>query len=251
MVITTAQRDILARLRVDVATGLSTSEASVRRRRGAATGDRHGGANVVRPPVDCPKWVCCLLPCIGRSPSMRQFRLVTPDDAEVLRDSTWVRYDHGSLVVGDVIRLVEGDVVPADCLVVGLGMDRIDASSVVDDDDDCEGGDSGEEEEDGGGGGADGEEITVDARLVTGEIRPARVVRRRNGTVGSGATLYYGSRVLRGSCLAVVIATGRRVALSKLIGAGRWPPCADLSEEVREIARMESEGTGIALVPIS
>ena len=176
---------------------------------------------------------------------MRQFRLVTPDDAEVLRDSTWVRYDHGSLVVGDVIRLVEGDVVPADCLVVGLGMDRIDASSVVDDDDDCEGGDDGGKE--------DGdEEVTVDARLVTGEIRPARVVRRRNGTVGpAGATLYYGSRVLRGSCLAVVIATGGRVALSKLIDAGRWPPRSDLSEEVREIARMESEGTGIALVPIS
>ena len=40
---------------------------------------------------------------------MRQFRLVQPDDAEVLRDSRWVRYDPCSLVVGDVIRLAGGD----------------------------------------------------------------------------------------------------------------------------------------------
>jgi len=42
---------------------------------------------------------------------MKQFRLVQPDDAEVLRDGSWIRYDHTSLVICNVFRLVEGDVV--------------------------------------------------------------------------------------------------------------------------------------------
>ncbi|KAL3821882.1 hypothetical protein ACHAXA_008416 [Cyclostephanos tholiformis] len=272
MVITTTQRDILARLNVDVSTGLSTSEASSRRRRTGSIGSNGGGggANIVRPPINCPKWICCLLPCIGRAPSMRRFRLVQPDDAELLRDSNWVRYDHGGVVIGDVLRLVEGDVVPADCLVIGLGMGRIDDTSVANDDDDDDDDDDEDDSDvlannaggvDGGGRGGGGtrddyydrdhddddDEITVDARLVTGECRPTRIRRRRNGTVGGcdgggGLTiLYYGSRVLSGSCVAVAIATGERVTLSKLIRAGRWPPSMDLSEEVREMARMENE----------
>ncbi len=178
---------------------------------------------------------------------MRRFRLVQPDDAEVMRDSNWVRYDSGSLVIGDLVRLVEGDVVPADCVVMGLGMGNVDDAHVVNDDEDDDGDDSMVDEEETGTGGThddyDDVEITVDARLVTGEIVPTRIRRRRNGTVGGGATtLYYGSRVLRGSCVAVVIATGERVVLSKLIRARRWPTSKDLSEEVLEMTRMENEG---------
>ena len=46
-------------------------------------------------------------PCINHIPSMKQFHLVQPDDAEVLREGKWIRYDHASLVVGDIIRLFE------------------------------------------------------------------------------------------------------------------------------------------------
>jgi magnesium-transporting ATPase (P-type) len=174
---------------------------------------------------------------------MRRFRLVQPDDAEVMRDSNWVRYDSGSLVIGDLVRLVEGDVVPADCVVMSLGMGDVDDAHVVNDDDDDEDDDDGAETGGGTHDGCDDAEIAVDARLVTGEIVPTRIRRRRNGTVGGGVTtLYYGSRVLRGSCVAVVIATGERVILSKLIRARRWPTSLDLSEEVLEMTRMENEG---------
>ena len=61
MVITAAQRDILARLRVNASTGLSNAEASSRRRRWSGGGGGGGGTNAVRPPIDCPKWICCLL----------------------------------------------------------------------------------------------------------------------------------------------------------------------------------------------
>ena len=197
---------------------------------------------------------------------MRQFRLVQPDDAEVLRDSRWVRYDPCSLVVGDVIRLAGGDVVPADCVVLGLGMGDVDDSGVVPDDDGGGGC---------GGGDDDYDEVTVDARLVTGGARPDVVRRRRGGVVGAVsphpanskiATLCYGSRVLSGACVAVVVSTGEDVALSRLMRAGRWPPVTDMSEEVaggmmtmmmaNNIMETNDDddegGTGmIALVPMS
>ena len=179
-------------------------------------------------------------PCINHIPSMKQFRSVQPDDAEVLRDGHWIRYDHASLVVGDIVRLVEGDVIPADCSIISLGMDHVDASLVVD-------------VETSGNGtpkGLDGMDIIVDSHLITGEAKPQQISNNANGAVNS-TTLYYGSRILQGACIAVVTATGDRVMLAKLIKARRWPPKTDLSEEVEEINRMEYLETGIALTPIS
>lgn len=180
---------------------------------------------------------------------MKQFRLVQPDDAEVLRNGKWIRYDYASLVVGDIVRLVEGDVVPADCTVISLGMDHIDATTVVD------------EENTRNTIGMENLEITVDSRFITGEIKPRQISNQPNGTasavtVANSTTLYYGSRVLEGACMALVTATGNRVVLAKLIREGRWPPQVDLSEEVEEINRMENEDVerladaGIALTPM-
>jgi len=186
-------------------------------------------------------------PCINHIPSMKQFRSVQPDDAEVLRDGHWIRYDHASLVVGDIVRLVEGDVIPADCSIISLGMDHADASRVVD----VETSGNGTPQGLGGGKSSNsGMDIIVDSHLVTGELKPRQISNNANGAVNS-TTLYYGSRILQGACIAVVTATGDRVMLAKLIKARRWPPKTDLSEEVEEINRMEYLETGIALTPIS
>ena len=175
---------------------------------------------------------------------MKQFRLVQPDDAEVLRDEKWIRYDHASLVVGDIIRLVEGDVVPADCAVISLGMDHVEESTVVDEES------GGNDTQNNAGGDNNCFEMTVDSHLITGEVKPRQISNNQsNGTVDA-ATLYYGSRVLEGACIAVVTATGNRVVLAKLIREGRWPPNTDLSEEATEIDRMENE-EGIALTSMS
>lgn len=239
MAITALQRDLLARLKADYGHGLTSAEASERRNE-----DNYGGLNNVRPPLNCPKWICCLLPCINHIPSMKQFRLIQPDDAEVLREDKWIRYDHTSLVVGDILRLVEGDVIPADCTVISLGMDHVDTTTIID-------------EEDGGSSSSNEinntDELTVDSHLITGEGKPRQIISNAsNGTVKS-ATLYYGSRVLEGACLAVVTATGSRVVLAKLIKEGRWPPGEDLSGEAEEINRMENEDveSGIALTSMS
>lgn len=166
---------------------------------------------------------------------MKQFRLLQPDDAEVLRDGQWVRYDHASLVVGDIVRLVEGDIVPADCVIISLGMDHVDISVVVD------------EEQTSNSSGMD---FIVDSHRITGEAKPRQISNISTGAFNS-TTLYFGSRVLQGACMAVITATGDRVMLAKLIKAGRWPPQTDLSEEVEEIDRMECMEAGIALSSIS
>ena len=172
---------------------------------------------------------------------MKQFKLIQPDDAEVMRDGQWIRYDHASLVVGDVVRLVEGDVVPADVAVISLGMDHVDTTTIVD-------------EESGNNTSTTADNnmmnITVDSHLITGETKPRQISNQSNGTVKNLTTLYYGSRVLEGACIAIVTATGSRTVLAKLIKEGRWPPNTDLSEEVQEIDRMENEESGIALTPM-
>lgn len=217
-----SQDDLLARLSTDYRSGLATKDASRRRT------DRHGGAlNTVPPPLNCPKWVCCLLPCIKSIPSMKLFRSIEPEDAEVLRDGRWVRYDAASLVRGDVIRLSEGDGVPGDCAVLSLGMDHI------------PGNESGGEE---GGAAAEEEELEVDHQSITGAHAPSTSAVQEDGSAQL-VRLYYGGRVLRGSCIAAVTAVGMDTALARLMRSGRWPPKGDLSAELEE-----DEEAGVSLI---
>lgn len=245
MPITELQKQLLAHHNADYTNGLTTSEASSRRNN--QLGNSGGGLNKVQKPINCPSWVCCLLPCINHIPSMKQFRYVQPDDAEVLRDNgRWIRYDAASLVSGDIIRLAEGDVVPADCVVISLGMEHVDATIIVDEENvngDCGGNES-----------SSMDDLTVDSHYITGETKPRHVC-RSNQTVPS-TLLYYGSRVLEGACIALVTGCGERTLLAKLIKEGRWPPKGDLSDEVEEIGRMNMDESttnddyeaGIALV---
>eukprot|EP00573_Skeletonema_grethae_P000660 CAMPEP_0201687474 /NCGR_PEP_ID=MMETSP0578-20130828/1523_1 /ASSEMBLY_ACC=CAM_ASM_000663 /TAXON_ID=267565 /ORGANISM="Skeletonema grethea, Strain CCMP 1804" /LENGTH=235 /DNA_ID=CAMNT_0048171633 /DNA_START=97 /DNA_END=801 /DNA_ORIENTATION=- len=233
MPITEHQQELLSRHGANYTDGLSTSEASIRRN------SSRGGLNKVQKPINCPSWVCCLLPCINHIPSMKQFRYVQPDDAEVLRDGRWIRYDAASLVVGDIVRLAEGDVVPADCVVISLGMEHVDASIIV-----------GDEEEDVGNTTSESlMDLTVDSHYITGETKPRHIPCRSNQTVQS-TLLYYGSRVLEGACIALVTECGERTILAKLIKEGRWPPKGDLSDEVEETGRSSDDydSSGIALV---
>ncbi len=169
---------------------------------------------------------------------MKQFKYVQPDDAEVLRDGGWIRYDAASLVLGDIVRLAEGDVVPADCVVISLGMEHVDVTSIV-----------GDDEEDVGNTTTSSNvesltELTVDSHYITGETKPRHIPARSNQTVQS-ALLYYGSRVLEGACIAVVTGCGEGTILAKLIKEGRWPPKQDLSDEVEEIGRMNMDESSV------
>lgn len=156
-----------------------------------------------------------------------------------------IRSDHASLVCGDIIRLVEGDVVPADCCVMSLGMEHVDATRVVDV------GTSDYRE----GDGAAGDIVTVDSHFITGETKPRQIVADGPDGAIRLTTLYFGSRVLEGTCIALVTATGSRCLLARLIKEGRWPPNGDMSGEIGVIlgegADNDDLEAGIALLPRS
>jgi hypothetical protein len=207
MKLSAAQQRLLEQLVVDPERGLTSAQASQR---------RDDGLNIVNPPVNCPAWICCLLPCIKSIPSMKAFQQIKPEDAEVLRDGRWIRYDATSLVRGDILRLEEGDVVPADCVVLSLD----------------------------GDGGPD---LLVDLRNITGEDKPrSSSVKSEDGTV-QPVQLFYGGKVVQGSGVAVVTATGSGTLLASLIRDGRFPPKGNVLLKEGQLPDMEEE-TGISLM---
>ncbi|KAL3903523.1 MAG: hypothetical protein SGILL_010413 [Bacillariaceae sp.] len=205
-------------LQIHLTKGWTTDQATQRR-------EIDGSFNVVQPPIDCPAWLCIILPCIKHIPSMKAFAQLKPDDAEVLRNSKWIRYDASSLVSGDVIRLEEGDMVPADCVVV------------VDDD-------STENEND---------DLLVDLQAVTGEERPKSI----NGSATANATsssksqrqLYWGGRVVQGRATALVTSVGPSTLLATLIQDGRFPSKEPILEATASMT--ESGASGIQLGSMS
>lgn len=197
-----AKIKLLTQLGADFQKGLTTDEASALR-------EKDGIFNLVRPPVDCPGWLCILLPCIKHIPSMKAFQQVIPDDAEVLRNGKWIRYDATSLVKGDIVRVEEGDIVPADCIVL-----QVEASSG---------------------------DLLVDCRAITGETKP------RVSTVGQSqpTQIFYGSHVAQGMAIAVVTAIGQETFLASCIRDGRFPPKGNLMSGGTDI---EADEDGISLI---
>lgn len=210
MKLSAAQAELIKQLSADPEKGLTTDEATKRR-------EADGTFNVVDPPIKCPAWVCCLLPCIHHIPSMKIFATLKPDDAEVLRNGKWIRYDASSLVKGDVIRLEEGDIVPADCIVLTLESSH---------------------------------DLLVDHRHVTGEDKPRTSEHARVQPI----QLFYGGQVVQGSATAVVTAIGRNTLLAGLIHDRRFPPTSNLLVATDGIMRVgggvgeENEEAGISLI---
>jgi magnesium-transporting ATPase (P-type) len=208
MALSPSQEELLQQLKTNRKSGLTTDEATERR-------EEDGCFNVVDPPVNCPSWVCCLLPCIKSIPSMKTFRMIKPEDAEVLRDGKWVRYDATSLVRGDIIRLEEGDIVPGDCVVLEV----------------------------------DDEQMLVDCEYITGEEKPRTCAKDSTTGISRPVQLFLGSRVVEGSGEAVVTAIGHKTMLSSIIREKRFPPQGNLLDAPPEYHhRDEDPEVGISLV---
>lgn len=194
-----AQQALLKELNVNFKTGLTNDEASKR---------REETFNRIDPPIKCPGWVCCLLPCIKSIPSMKAFRQLQPEDAEIRRNGKWTRYDASSVVRGDVLRLEEGDVVPADVVVLKVTS----------------------------------HDLLVDVHGITGEEKPRVIVSPQEDP--DLAKLYYGGLVLQGSCIAVATAIGPNTLLATCIREGKFPPTGVLLLEPQD----EDAEQGISLI---
>ena len=143
---------------------------------------------------------------------MKTFRMIKPEDAEVLRDGHWVRYDATSLVRGDIIRLEEGDIVPADCTIFQVH---------------------------------DGE-MLVDGRFVTGEDKPRSCQSNSDSGPFKPVQLFFGSHVVQGSGEAVVTAIGPNTKLASIIREKKFPPKPTFQSE--DTYTDEDPETGISLV---
>ena len=71
--------EVLSHFGVEEEKGLSWGQVKQ-----ARIEDRHD--NRIPPPIDCPAWICCLLPCILRVPKMLYFNQIAAEDADVIRE---------------------------------------------------------------------------------------------------------------------------------------------------------------------
>lgn len=173
--------------------------------------------NVIPGPLTCPSWACIILPCLNHIPSMKLFKKIQPRDADVWKNKRWVCYDASSLSVGDIIRLTENDIVPADCKIINMGTEYLaDERKDLDSARDLL------------------LEMVVDSRNVTGRPKPHSISMNADGTIDS-PDLYAGSMVLQGDAVAVVTAIGTQTLLAKLIQQKKWPP----SKEYEAISTMD------------
>lgn len=160
--------------------------------------------NIIPGPLNCPSWACIILPCLNHIPSMKLFKKIQPRDAEVWKNKRWACYDASSLCVGDVIRLTENDIVPADCKIVNMGTEYSDERQDLTSRDLLL-------------------EMVVDFSNVTGRPKPQTIGMNADGIVDS-PELYAGSLVLQGDAVAVVTAIGKQTLLATLILQKKWPP---------------------------
>ena len=227
--------ELLARCGLaDARAGLSRRDA---RRQAAA------GRNSVPSPQKCPAWLCCLLPCLNSTPAMRRYNACLPAAAEVVRNGRALRMDASAVVVGDVVLLRAGCVVPADVRLLGPIVPTTSSSATGNDANDGDAKD--------GGADADSGWLELDVSefcgcgMDTGRLLAPRglVVARApsdagattedggDGDEGSGAgsvldaanVAFAGTTVARGAARAVVCATGRRTLMGRLIAADLWP----------------------------
>jgi Ca2+-transporting ATPase len=119
--------------------------------------------------------------------TLDQLRRLTAPRATVLRDGTETSVPVETLVVGDVVRIHEGDVVPADAAVVELT------------------------------------QLLVDESALTGESLP---VSKQTGTDGDESMVWAGTTVLSGRAMARISATGaatRYGRIGTLVATTRSP----------------------------
>lgn len=90
--------------------GLASDVAKEKRKR--------SGLNYIKPPIDIPNWLCCLLACCQSATAMKQYNECVPDYGYVKRNGKWLRLDCISIVPGDVVRVGKGERVPADIRLI-------------------------------------------------------------------------------------------------------------------------------------
>ena len=167
----------------------------------ATTSSEIHGLNIYPPPISLPKLCCFLLPLFSSLPLIKAYNLVVPKngEAELLRNGRWVVYDREDCVVGDIVRIYEGGIIPADCNYVGGS---------------TEGGKEKEDEE--------GEDLVFDTMTI---LNRGTVSYRIPPISGETITFYSGTTIRKGphSIICRVSAVGVNTKLGNLLKKGEFP----------------------------
>ena len=132
--------------------------------------------------------------------TLDRLRRLNAPTATAVRDGAEASVSVESLVVGDLVRIHEGDLVPADAEVVDLT------------------------------------QLLVDESALTGESLPAR---KQTGTAGDESMVWAGTTVLSGRALARISATGtntRYGRIGSLVAEAR-PPLTPLQRRLARLVR--------------
>lgn len=217
-------QDFINRVNVNPSTGLTREDAMARR--------ELYGPNRVTPPLHCPSWICCLIPCITRISSMVAYRQALPVKATVRRQSDrlggsqLVHMDPASLVYGDVVEIRENDVIPADLRVIECSSDCIvdqsvfltyaSASKV------CTNSESDDQEEYVNILKDHGAERDLEQQ-AHGHLKQVLVETMSDDPLKSCNILLMGTRISEGTATGIVIATGDQTFWGQLISLNQWP----------------------------
>jgi hypothetical protein len=90
--------------------GLTSVEAADRRLR--------GGYNTIPQPNSYPDWLCCVAPCLRNTVQKKLFQSYIPESCVVLRNGIWITIDITGLVCGDIVKVMSGDHLAADCYLL-------------------------------------------------------------------------------------------------------------------------------------
>jgi Ca2+-transporting ATPase len=146
--------------------------------------------------------------------ALQALRSLTAPAATVVRDGSPVRIRAEDVVPGDLLRLEDGDVVPADARVADAAALRVNEALLT------------------------GESLPVDKVTATDDPG-AELAERR-------CMLYQGTLVVRGRGMAIVVATGSRTEMGRIAAAvgRRAPPRTPLQRRLAAMGRWLVYGTG-------
>ena len=162
---------------------------------------RAHGENCVTSPQKCPPVLCCLLPCLNSTPTMKAYNNNRPETATVTRGGRKFLIDSNNLVEGDVVTVYEGDLVPADLRVarVSKGPLQVDVSVL----------------------------FSAPAQRRKPMIHSVNVdgAEEENGVslLDSRRMLFMGATITSGTAVCIVTATGPNTLWSSMITMDRWP----------------------------
>lgn len=151
-----------------------------------------GSRNNMTSPQNCPPWLCCILPCLNGTPTMKRWRECLADEASIVRGGRTINIDADSLIVGDIVTVKAGEVAPADIRITMLEANTWADRSLVG-------------------------PALVDAFALAGNAQA-----QGSTALDAPNMLYAGFRLTSGKCTGIVVGTGQNTVLSRLVVAGHF-----------------------------